>query len=72
MGGVKVVNLGCRGETPGGICESIPPDDLCQPENVAPAGVTLCPVYHPLGWGPLCAIVGGIKGLICPGPNMGR
>ena len=41
MGGQEGRKLDSRGESPGGICKSVPPDGLFQPGDVAPAGVTV-------------------------------
>ena len=39
MGGEEGGNLSSGGETPGGICNSVPLDSLCHPGDVAPAGL---------------------------------
>ena len=41
MGGVERGKLGRGGEAPGGICNIIPPDSLCQPHGVDPEGVAV-------------------------------
>ena len=41
MGGVEGKKLGSGGEAPGGVCNIIPSDSLCQPYGVDPEGVAV-------------------------------
>ena len=43
MGGVKVRNLGSRGEVPGRIYESDNLNEKLWPDDVTPTGVEVCP-----------------------------
>ena len=52
LGGGQCRNMGSRGEVPGSIFESVPPDILCKNDNITSTGVAIFPENYPQGWGP--------------------
>ena len=62
MGGGEGGNLGSRGEAPGGICKSVPPDDLCQPDDVSSEVVEVFPEHNTQCWSHICTTGGYIEG----------
>ena len=72
MGGGEVVHLGSRGEAPGRVFKSVPPDGLFQLDAVDTEGGAVCTARNPRCWDPLYATVGGIEGRLYPIPVRGQ
>ena len=68
MGETEGGKLGSGGESSGGICKSVTPDDQWRPESVAPEGEAVRPVRNPWCWSTIFSTVARIEGRIYPIP----